>query len=174
MYGCVQRSGSKLFLFLLRRGRRSRSQPSNSEHSSYLRCGLEPHNDLQALARAHRLGQRDAVRYTDRSRATSRGRIVAVAKRKLCLSMSSCRVPAPKSVEGRIDDVLYGASELFSSGAAADVDASAQRYGDGNTNKPRSSGRRRRRGVAASRARRRYEDGSTPVGEKRLAKLMDF
>jgi hypothetical protein len=126
------------------------------------------------------LGQRDAVRvYRFVSRATVEERIVAVAKRKLCLEHVVVSGAGSKNLSrAELDDVLkYGASELFSGGAAADVDASrAERYGDGNTNKPEIKWDDDAVAALLHREPDQENEGraATPVGEKNaLAKLMD-
>ncbi|GAB5030226.1 chd3-type chromatin-remodeling factor pickle-like [Nannochloropsis oceanica] len=76
-----------------------------------------PHNDLQALARAHRIGQtRKVMVYRFLTRNTVEERILQLAKKKLLLE----HVVVGEAGRGRkltqdeLDDVLkYGAEELF-------------------------------------------------------------
>ncbi|KAH8046673.1 hypothetical protein JL722_13569 [Aureococcus anophagefferens] len=79
-----------------------------------------PHNDLQALARAHRLGQTDRVLvYRLVCRATVEERILEVAKRKLLLEHVVVERGGARGGQSRDDlnDVLrYGAEELFAAG----------------------------------------------------------
>ena len=104
---------------------------------------------------------------------------MAVAKRKLCLEHVVVSGAGSKNLSrAELDDVLkYGASELFSGGAAADVDASrAERYGDGNTNKPEIKWDDDAVAALLHREPDAENEGraATPVGEKNaLAKLMD-
>ncbi|KAJ8607851.1 hypothetical protein CTAYLR_008800 [Chrysophaeum taylorii] len=77
-----------------------------------------PHNDLQALARAHRIGQTQRVAvYRLVSRASVEERMIHVAKRKLCLEHAVvARGGSNKAAVSRkeLDDVLrYGAERLF-------------------------------------------------------------
>ncbi|KAJ1450655.1 P-loop containing nucleoside triphosphate hydrolase protein [Pelagophyceae sp. CCMP2097] len=79
-----------------------------------------PHNDLQALARAHRakprIGQQQTVLvYRLVCRASVEERILHVAKKKLCLEALTIQSQAHKPLSrSELDDVLrYGAEELF-------------------------------------------------------------
>ena len=91
-----------------------------------------PHNDLQALARAHRLGQTDRVLvYRLVCRATVEERILEVAKRKLLLEHVVVERGGARGGQSRDDlnDVLrYGAEELFAAG-----DGDGRRSAGGNT-----------------------------------------
>lgn len=77
-----------------------------------------PHNDIQAQARAHRLGQsKEVMIYRLVTRATVEERIVEVAKRKLVLEHLVVSKGAGREVnlkQEEIDDVIrYGVEELF-------------------------------------------------------------
>jgi len=129
---------SKLFLFLLstRAGGLGVNLATANTVVIY-DADWNPHNDLQALARAHRLGQRDAVRvYRFVCRATVEERIVAVAKRKLCLEhvvVSGGNGGSKNLSRAELDDVLrYGAAELFSDTSETSEGTRAEKYGDGN------------------------------------------
>lgn len=80
-----------------------------------------PHNDLQALARAHRIGQTQKVAiYRLVSRASVEERMIEVAKRKLCLEHVVVARGGAKGVNAitrqEVNDVLrYGAEALFKS-----------------------------------------------------------
>jgi SNF2 family DNA or RNA helicase len=72
-----------------------------------------PHNDIQALSRAHRIGQVNKVMiYRFVTRATAEERIAQVAKKKLMLEQLVVRAQSFTKTE--IDDVLkFGTRELF-------------------------------------------------------------
>lgn len=80
-----------------------------------------PHNDLQALARAHRIGQTQKVAiYRLVSRASVEERMIEVAKRKLCLEHVVVARGGAKGANAitrqEVNDVLrYGAEALFKS-----------------------------------------------------------
>ncbi|QDZ23866.1 chromatin remodeling factor [Chloropicon primus] len=76
-----------------------------------------PHNDIQAQARAHRLGQsKEVMIYRLVTRATVEERMVEVAKRKMVLEHLVVSKGGKEQTmkQEEIDDVLkYGVSELF-------------------------------------------------------------
>ena len=103
---------------------------------------------------------------------------MAVAKRKLCLEHVVVSVPVPKTCRGPSWMTCSNTARLsYSGGAAADVDASrAERYGDGNTNKPEIKWDDDAVAALLHREPDQENEGraATPVGEKkRLSKLMD-
>jgi len=83
-----------------------------------------PHSDLQAQARAHRLGQqRPVVIYRLVTRATIEERILQISRRKMLLEhlvvhklgAKGNAASASKLKQSELDDILrYGAKELFS------------------------------------------------------------
>ncbi|CAN0432338.1 unnamed protein product, partial [Ectocarpus sp. 12 AP-2014] len=74
-----------------------------------------PHNDLQALARAHRIGQANKVMiYRFVSRATVEERILEVAKKKLLLEHVVVQDGNKSMTQEQLNLVIkYGAEDLF-------------------------------------------------------------
>lgn len=107
-----------------------------------------PHNDLQALSRAHRIGQKSSVMvYRLVCRATVEERIMTLAKKKMLLEhVVVAKAGRQQSVsQDELNDVIrFGAEALFaetsdnkdsgegSKGLQGAVVA-AQKWGDGNT-----------------------------------------
>ncbi|KAL6763609.1 P-loop containing nucleoside triphosphate hydrolase protein, partial [Haematococcus lacustris] len=90
-----------------------------------------PHNDLQAAARAHRLGQvRPVMVYRLVTRATIEERMMQVSRKKLALEYLVVRKLGEgargKLKQSELDDILrYGAQELFADEEGAGDDAGA-------------------------------------------------
>ena len=133
-----------------------------------------PHNDIQAQARAHRLGQsKEVMIYRLVMRATVEERMVEVAKRKMVLEhlvvSKGGREEALKQEE--IDDVIrYGVEELFQKGEGEDC-PSPEDAGEAEQQKDKL------KGLAAREAEAGREGGNKGKGvyydDEALDRLLD-
>ncbi|CAI8044830.1 Chromodomain-helicase-DNA-binding protein 5, partial [Geodia barretti] len=97
-----------------------------------------PHNDIQAFSRAHRIGQANKVMiYRFVTRSSVEERITEVAKRKMMLThlvvrpgMGSAATQALSKRE--LDDILrFGTEDLFKEEPAGDQESTSIHYDDG-------------------------------------------
>lgn len=103
-----------------------------------------PHNDAQALSRAHRIGQKNKVMvYQLVSRHTVEEKIIERARSKLLLEHLVVQKMKDEFKKGELDELLkYGAKHLFDDeeeeNKSADAAATAAKSGDGASSTPSS------------------------------------
>ncbi|GMH36110.1 hypothetical protein BSKO_03978 [Bryopsis sp. KO-2023] len=104
-----------------------------------------PHNDLQAQARAHRLGQQNAVMvYRLVTRFSIEERMMQMAKSKMVLEHLVVRKMGAKEgfKQEELDDILrYGAQELFDDNAKDENSEEKKKNGEENDKEEDGKGR---------------------------------